>query len=209
MGDARTARRVAAPRLSAARLGAVGLCAVTVLGLAGCGSGGTTTPPAAAPTSVAGPTVASPTVAGPTVAGPTTSAPAGHGAHSGTTGGPTDTAPEVPPGIVQGNLGFIDQVSDGRHLIGSAEIDGAPGWVVVRTDQGGRPGAVLGRVHRDNGVHDDVATVTWARKVRSGPVWVSLHIDEGTVGRFEFPGPDRPLTFAGADLRHRLVLAVR
>ena len=39
------------------------------------------------------------------------------------------------PGMAHGNLGFRDQVSAGRTLVGLAEIDGSGGWVVVREDR--------------------------------------------------------------------------
>jgi len=108
-----------------------------------------------------------------------------------------------------GNLGFHDQVSDGWHLVGAAEIDGSGGWVVVRADRGGAPGRVIGRVYRPNEAHDDVVTVRLAERVGSGPLWVSLNVDTGVAKRLEFPGPDLPVQFAGADLATRLVLTVR
>jgi hypothetical protein len=111
--------------------------------------------------------------------------------------------------LLQGNLGFHDQVSAGRTLVGSAEIDGSGGWVVVRQDRAGTPGRVLGSVYRPNEAHDDVVTVQLTGTVRSGPVWVSLHVDAGVLKRLELPDPDRPLQFAGADLAARILLTVR
>ena len=108
-----------------------------------------------------------------------------------------------------GNLGFHDQVSDGWQLVGAAEIDGSGGWVVVRADFSGVPGPVIGKVYRPNEAHDEVVTVRLAKRLVSGPLWVSLNIDAGTAKRLEFPGPDRPVQFAGADLATRLVLTVR
>ena len=108
-----------------------------------------------------------------------------------------------------GNLGFHDQVSNGWQLVGAAEIDGSGGWVVVRGDLDGVPGPVIGKVYRANEAHDDVVTVRLAKRLASGPLWVSLNIDAGMARRLEFPGPDRPVQFAGADLATRLVLTVR
>jgi hypothetical protein len=106
-------------------------------------------------------------------------------------------------------MGFHDQVSDGWHLVGAAEIDGSGGWVVVRVDHGGVPGRVIGSVYRANEAHDDVVTVRLANRVTSGPLWVSLNVDAGRTKQLEFPGPDVPVRFAGADLATRLVLTVR
>ena len=112
-------------------------------------------------------------------------------------------------GEATGNLGFHDQVSDGWKLVGAAEIDGSGGWVVVRTDHGGGPGRVIGSVYRRNEAHDDVVTVRLTKRVSSGPLWVSLNVDAGRAKRLEFPGPDLPVQFAGADLATRRVLTVR
>lgn len=46
-------------------------------------------------------------------------------------------------------------------------------------------------------------------QVHTGPLWVSVHVDAGRVGVLEFPGPDQPVRFAGADLTRRLTLTVR
>ena len=108
-----------------------------------------------------------------------------------------------------GNLGFHDQLSDGWTVVGAAEIDGSGGWVVIRADRGGVPGPVIGSVYRPNEAHDDVVTVRLGARVRSGPLWVSLNVDAGRTKRLEFPGPDLPVQFAGADLSRRLVLTVR
>jgi hypothetical protein len=122
---------------------------------------------------------------------------------------PSQHGPEVaPPELLTGNLGFTDQVSDGTALVGSAEIDGSAGWVVVRADRAGAPGAVLAAVYRPDGKHDDVVTVRFTRRA-SGPLWVSLNVDAGVPHRLDLPGPDRPLQFAGADLVRRVVLTVR
>jgi hypothetical protein len=43
------------------------------------------------------------------------------------------------PGMAHGNLGFRDQASAGRTLVGLAEIDGSGGWVVVREDRAVHP----------------------------------------------------------------------
>ena len=107
-----------------------------------------------------------------------------------------------------GNLGFRDQVSDGWQVVGAAEINGHDGWVVVRADRRGAPGRVLGSVYRPNEAHDDVVTVRLAERVTSGPLWVSLNVDAGRTKHLDFPGPDLPVQFAGADLATRLVLTV-
>jgi hypothetical protein len=108
-----------------------------------------------------------------------------------------------------GNLGFHDQLSDEWPVVGATEIDGSGGWVVIRADHGGVPGPVIGSANRPNEANEDVVTVRFGARVRSGRLWVSLNVDAGRTKRLEFPGPDLPVQFAGADLARRIVLTVR
>jgi hypothetical protein len=174
------------------------LTAVAVLALAGCGSASRVDTTVASDAGIGSSSASAPAE---TTTVPSSSAPADGGAS------PDDIVPE--PNVPIGNLGFHDQVSDGLSVVGSAEIDGSGGWVVVRADQLGKPGRVIGSVYRPNERHDDVVTVRLAKRVTSGPVWVSLNVDAGKAKKFEFPGPDRPVQFAGADLAARIVLTVR
>jgi hypothetical protein len=114
----------------------------------------------------------------------------------------------LPVGKISGNMGVVDQRGDGTELRLSAEIDGAPGWVVVQADRNGGPGKVMGLVHRNDGVHDDVVVVRLRPRAASGRLWVTLYLDRGRKGVFEDPGPDKPLLFAGQALRRSLTLTV-
>jgi hypothetical protein len=118
---------------------------------------------------------------------------------------PTDV---LPPGMITGNLGVADQQGDGTRLRLVAEVDGGPGWVVVQADRAGRPGKVLGVVHRSDGVHGDSVTVPLLPRVATGRLWVTLYLDRGRLGVFEHPGPDAPLQFAGKDLERSVILTV-
>jgi hypothetical protein len=112
----------------------------------------------------------------------------------------------LPPGLLQGNLGVVDQHGDGSQLLVSAEIDGTDGWVVVQADQDGRRGEVLGLAHRRNEAHDDTITVPLRRRVASGPLWVTLCVDAGTPGVFD--NADTPVQFSGGDLTRSVLLTV-
>jgi hypothetical protein len=114
----------------------------------------------------------------------------------------------LPPGILSGNLGVHDQHGDGTQVTVSPEIDGADGWVVVQADDGGRRGEVLGLAHRTNQAHDDVIAIPLRRKVSTGRLWVTIHVDAGRRGVFEYPGPDRPLQSRGGDLTQPITLTV-
>lgn len=116
---------------------------------------------------------------------------------------------EVPNGYLSGNLGVLPQVSDGRQLVvGAAEIDGAPGWLAVRTDKNGTPDSLIGLVARANEQHDDTVIVPLSRTIGTGIYWVTMHIDAGVVGRYEYPGPDRPLVAGPTTLTRRVSVTV-
>lgn len=187
------------------------LIATAALLLSGCASGAAgpgpaSDPPAAAassPEAPASPSSADPSgVVGPMAATQTASATpsASHSAGSHLN--------VLPQGLISGNLGVVDQVGDGTRLRLSAEIDGAAGWVVVQADRGGRPGRVLGTVHRGDGVHDDIVVVRLRPRVASTRLWVTLYLDRGRPRVFEPGGADRPLQFNGRDLRRPARLTV-
>ena len=108
---------------------------IALLAVAACSS----TPPKTIVTTT--PTVAPETASPPQ--GPAevvTSPPAAHATASDAAGSQGGAARSL--GMAHGNLGFRDQVSAGRTLVGLAEIDGSGGWVVVREDRAGAPGRV-------------------------------------------------------------------
>ena len=181
----------------------------------GCGSSGAAGADGPAPlqpldsatTSTASAAAASPSASAPSVAGPSvpaSSAPATPSAASA----PAHTN-ALPEGQISGNLGVVDQSGDGSRLRMSAEIDGIGGWVVVQTDKGGKPGSVIGLVHRDEGVHDDVVVVPLRPRVTASRLlWVTLYLDRGKKGVFQPGRADRPLQFIGRDLRRPVHLTV-
>jgi len=121
----------------------------------------------------------------------------------------TEHQNSLPEGQISGNLGVLDQTGDGTKLRLSAEIDGVDGWVVVQRDRGGKPGPVIGLVHRGEGVHDDIVVVKLRPKLTSSQLlWVTLYLDRGKAGVFQPGRADRPLQFIGKDLRRPVQLTV-
>lgn len=72
-----------------------------------------------------------------------------------------------------------------------------PGYVVVHANDGGKPGAVIGRTELiDAGTHENVSVQI--DPTRAGDrVYPMLHTDDGD-GVYEFPGADAPTTFGGS-----------
>ncbi|HOX47084.1 MAG TPA: hypothetical protein PK668_26055 [Myxococcota bacterium] len=80
-------------------------------------------------------------------------------------------------------------------LVASASSDG-PGWATIHADEAGAPGAVLGFTAVPDGQSSQVA-VTLERDATDGEtLWAMLHLDAGTLGTYEFPGADVPVTDA-------------
>jgi hypothetical protein len=75
-------------------------------------------------------------------------------------------------------------------------VSQGPSWLVIHSDADGAPGPVLGWAALKPGVN-------WKVRVKISPkgvtpyLWAMLHTDAGTVGKYEFPGPDVPLTMNG------------
>lgn len=71
------------------------------------------------------------------------------------------------------------------------------GWIVVHLDEGGSPGKVLGQTAVKAGDNKNVV-VTLSEAVPVGrKLWPMLHIDAGTIGTYEFPGADAPVSVNG------------
>ncbi len=67
------------------------------------------------------------------------------------------------------------------------------GWIVIHADDGkGKPGDILGEALVKTGKNENVK-VTIDKSKATKSLYAMLHIDAGTQGTFEFPGPDAPL----------------
>jgi hypothetical protein len=95
---------------------------------------------------------------------------------------------------VRGCLTAVDQHSDGTSVtVSTVEIRGAPGWIVLHTDDGGEPGPRIGLVHIPQGRSTEV-TIPAHERLATGSYWPMLHLDAGAVDAYEFPtGPDVPV----------------
>lgn len=96
--------------------------------------------------------------------------------------------------------GSVD-VSDqplANNSIAVANVNaGQDGWIVAHLDEGGAPGKVIGQTLIKKGDNRNVAIKLTENVPVGGKLWPMLHIDAGTIGTYEFPGPDAPVI--GAD----------
>jgi len=153
----------------------VALTALGVLVVAACGSDNNSSST----------TVATPTTA---AAGSATTAAAGGSATTAAAGA-----------AVTGSLDAADQTSDGTQLkVSDVTINGAAGFIAIHQDADGAPGPVVGHVAIPEGDSSNVV-VKLDSKVATGAFWPMLHLDAGTKGTYEFPGPDGPVK-SGSDI---------
>ncbi len=100
-----------------------------------------------------------------------------------------------------GAVTVADQTADPANTVVVATVASVgPGFIVIHADDNGAPGEVLGNTAVNDGSNSDVS-VTLSRDTVPGEVlYAMLHIDAGTVGTYEFPGPDGPATDANGDV---------
>lgn len=80
--------------------------------------------------------------------------------------------------------------SDGQVVVDQVVAPEAA-WLVIRADEDGEPGAVLGYAAVAEGENEDVAVTVDPHQV-TPTLYAALHQDAGRPGDFEFPGPDTP-----------------
>jgi nucleoid-associated protein YgaU len=90
-----------------------------------------------------------------------------------------------------------DQESDGTSVTVDQVVATAPGWMVIHIDENGSPGAVLGQTQVDAGTTDAVVVTLDPPLDAETTLWAMLHVDEGEVGVYEFPGADVPVILNG------------
>jgi plastocyanin len=172
---------------------AAGLLAMLVLILSACQPAEPT--PATAPTNAPAATdmLAPSNTPAATEAPPPTNTPA-------PTDAPVPTDTPIPPpteAAATPSVTVADQpLVDGKVTVEKVVSNG-PGWLVVHADKDGAPGPVLGHTAVVDGENINVV-VELAAEGRTGTLYAMLHTDAGTVGTYEFPGPDGPVSVNGA-----------
>jgi len=163
-----------------------------VAGISACGT--SSTPAAAPPTSAAA---------------PSTSSGSGYGS------APTSAAQSsaaVP--AATGTLSAMDQVSNGKSvMVASVDLQagGKGGWVALHADLNGKPGPVKYEVAVPAGASTNV-TIPTPGGIPTGGYWPMLHVDDHTVGTYEFPqvpGADLPAMANGMVVMKKIMVTVQ
>jgi hypothetical protein len=127
---------------------------------------------------------------------------------SSTTAAPAGSA--APGATVSGSIDAADQTSDGKTItVTSVNVTGSSGFIAVHVDTAGAPGPVVGHAAIPEGDSKDVV-ITLDTPVATGvSLWPMLHTDAGTIGTYEFPGPDGPVNGAdGAVVMKKITVTV-
>ena len=89
-----------------------------------------------------------------------------------------------------------DQETDGTSVIVAEAFSQGPGWMVIHSQVNGTVGPAIGETHLNPGDYKNI--VVKIDPAQATPVmYAMLHIDAGTLGTYEFPGPDVPVMFNG------------
>ncbi len=127
-----------------------------------------------------------------------TAVPAAQPTASAPTSVPATTEPTSVPTTVPETAAIIPSVTVADQAIVEDSVtiaqvvsDG-PGWLVVHTDASGKPGPVLGYSPVSDGENTNVVVLIDSSDATQ-TLYAMLHSDAGTVGTYEFPGPDGPV----------------
>jgi predicted lipoprotein with Yx(FWY)xxD motif len=105
-----------------------------------------------------------------------------------------------------GSMSPVVKVSDqplvnGTVMVAEVVSDG-PGWIVIyTTNVNGQPDQPIGHAPVSDG-DNLMVPVTVDPTMAQGTLYAQLHIDSGTVGKFEFPGPDAPVMIGVQMISH-------
>jgi hypothetical protein len=113
-----------------------------------------------------------------------------------TTQAPASTETPVPLRTFLLQVVVSDQSAMSGTVVISSVVAFERGWLAINTDQDGSPGIVIGYSPVAPGVNNNVA-VTIDLMHATSRLWAVLHVDKGTVGTWEFPGPDVPVEVSG------------
>jgi predicted lipoprotein with Yx(FWY)xxD motif len=89
-----------------------------------------------------------------------------------------------------------DQESDGTSVIVADAFSQGPGWMVIHSQVNGAVGPAIGETQLNTGDNKNIVVKIDPAQA-SAVMYAMLHVDAGTVGKYEFPGPDVPVMFNG------------
>jgi hypothetical protein len=111
-----------------------------------------------------------------------------------------------------GSVSAEDQTGDGTTLtVDEVDLEGIDqGFIGVHMDLDGKPGPVVGVAQVKKGITDKLL-VRFDKPVTSGAFWPMLHVDDSTLGTYEFPkvkGADLPVKDGEKIVMKKITLTV-
>jgi hypothetical protein len=168
--------------------------AAGVVGVSACGS----STPAAAPS---------------TTPAASSSAASAYGASSSASASASSSSVAAPAAAATGTLTAADQSSDGKSVVVAAvdlKAGSQGGWIALHMDVGGKPGPVKYEVAIPAGASMNVKIPT-PGGITTGAYWPMLHVDDHTIGTYEFPqvpGADLPAMAGGKPVMQKITVTV-
>jgi glucose/arabinose dehydrogenase/plastocyanin len=89
-----------------------------------------------------------------------------------------------------------DQEIAGESIIVADVVSEGAGWIVIHAEENATFGPIVGFSPVSDGANPDVSVSLDLANV-TDTLYAMLHTDAGTVGEFEFPGPDEPVIVDG------------
>lgn len=121
-------------------------------------------------------------------------------AMTATSPGAAATTPAATSGAGPASVSASNQVLGADNsLVVARVVSPSQGWIVIYSDEGGHPGAVMGFAPVSPGQNDNVKVTLSATANTPGTFWAVLLMDAGTIGTFEFPGADTPVRDASGN----------
>jgi hypothetical protein len=117
------------------------------------------------------------------------------------------------PAAATGTLTAADQSSDGKSVVVAAvdlKAGSQGGWIALHMDVGGKPGPVKYEVAIPAGASMNV-TIPTPGGITTGAYWPMLHVDDHTIGTYEFPqvpGADLPAMAGGKPVMQQITVTV-
>lgn len=147
-------------------------------------------------------------------AAPSTTPAASSSATSSTAASTTGASSSVAtPAGATGTLTAADQSSDGKSVVvASVDLQASTqgGWIALHMDVDGKPGPVTYEVAVPAGASSDI-TIPTPGGIATGAYWPMLHVDDHTIGTYEFPqvsGADLPAMVGGKPVMQKITVTV-
>jgi LPXTG-motif cell wall-anchored protein len=104
-------------------------------------------------------------------------------------------------------LTVADQALSNGSITAPKVVAERDGWLTVHVDENGNPGKVIGFTAVKKGTNNNVVVKLDEDVAVGGKVWPMLHVDEGTIGKYEFPGPDTPVIVNGGVVMKQITIS--